>query len=376
MKIGIDKIGYYVPRYYMDMTSLAKERNQDVNKYKVGIGQHKMSIISPAEDIVTMALEAAKSILTQEDKDAIDTILFATETAIDYSKAAGTYVHRMLGLQHNIRILELKQACYAATGSLQLALDYVRMQPNKKVLVLSSDVAWYGFNTPGESTQGAGAIAMLVSTHPRLAEVHKGTFTTEELPDFYRPSYQEIPIVDGHLSIRCYNDMLKKVDPNKNFIYTCFHMPFANMAVKANKVYSHPISDEKIETVKAFTQEVGNIYNGSLFLSLISVLSLAKETLDDQTIGMFSYGSGAIGEFFSVTIQKGYEDVFNKDAMLKHLDDRDEIDFETYVKFMSFYKEKEVTHQFIESDFKPHPQSHYVLEQMIQGHRIYKKVSE
>ena len=376
MKIGIDKIGYYVPRYYMDMTSLAKARHQDVNKYKVGIGQHKMSIISPAEDIVTMALEAAKSILTQEDKDAIDTILFATETAIDYSKAAGNYVHRMLGLQHNIRILELKQACYAATGSLQLALDYVRMQPNKKVLVLSSDVAWYGFNTPGESTQGAGAIAMLVSTHPRLAEVHKGTFTTEELPDFYRPSYQEIPIVDGHLSIRCYNDMLKKVDPNKNFMYTCFHMPFANMAVKANKVYSHPISDEKIETVKAFTQEVGNIYNGSLFLSLISVLSLAKETLDDQTIGMFSYGSGAIGEFFSVTIQKGYEDVFNKDAMLKHLDDRDEIDFETYVKFMSFYKEKEVTHQFIESDFKPHPQSHYVLEQMIQGHRIYKKVSE
>ena len=376
MKIGIDKIGYYVPRYYMDMTSLAKERNQDINKYKVGIGQHKMSIISPAEDIVTMALEAAKSILTQEDKDAIDTILFATETAIDYSKAAGNYVHRMLGLQHNVRILELKQACYAATGSLQLALDYVRMQPNKKVLVLSSDVAWYGFNTPGEATQGAGAIAMLVSTNPRLAEVHKGTFTTEELPDFYRPSYQEIPIVDGHLSIRCYNDMLKKVDPNKNFIYTCFHMPFANMAVKANKVYSHPISDEKIETVKAFTQEVGNIYNGSLFLSLISVLSLAKETLADQTIGMFSYGSGAIGEFFSVTIQKGYEDVFNKDAMLKHLDDRDEIDFETYVKFMSFYKEKEVTHQFIESDFKPHPQSHYVLEQMIQGHRIYKKVSE
>jgi len=376
MKIGIDKIGYYVPRYYMDMTSLAKERNQDVNKYKVGIGQHKMSIISPAEDIVTMALEAAKSILTQEDKDAIDTILFATETAIDYSKAAGNYVHRMLGLQHNIRILELKQACYAATGSLQLALDYVRMQPNKKVLVLSSDVAWYGFNTPGEATQGAGAIAMLVSTNPRLAEVHKGTFTTEELPDFYRPSYQEIPIVDGHLSIRCYNEMLKKVDPNKNFIYTCFHMPFANMAVKANKVYSHPISDEKIETVKAFTQEVGNIYNGSLFLSLISVLSLAKETLDDQTIGMFSYGSGAIGEFFSVTIQKRYEDVFNKDAMLKHLDDRDEIDFETYVQFMSFYKEKEVTHQFIESDFKPHPQSHYVLEQMIQGHRIYKKVSE
>ena len=73
------------------------------------------------------------------------------------------------------------------------------MQPDKKVLILSSDVAWYGFNNPGEATQGAGAIAMLVSANPRLAEVHKGHFTTEELPDFYRPSFTEVPIVDGKL---------------------------------------------------------------------------------------------------------------------------------------------------------------------------------
>ncbi len=376
MKIGIDKIGFYVPRFFLDMTSLAKARNQDVNKYKVGIGQHKMAVISPSEDIVTMALEAANSILNEKDKASIDTILFATETAIDYSKAAGNYVHRMLGLQHNIRILELKQACYAATGSLQLAIDYVRMQPDKKVLVLSSDVAWYGFNTPGESTQGAGAIAMLISSNPRLAEVHKGQFTTEELPDFYRPSYQEVPTVDGHLSIRCYNDMLKRVDPNKSYLYTCFHMPFANMAVKANKVFSNPISQDMIEVVKAFTQEVGNIYNGSLFLSLISVLSLAKEPLENETIGMFSYGSGAIGEFFSLTIQKGYEKVFDKTKALSHLDSRDEIDFKTYVEYMTFYKDKEVTHQYIASDFNAHKDNHFVLEQMVQGHRIYKKVSE
>ena len=70
------------------------------------------------------------------------------------------------------------------------------------------------------------------------------------------------------------------------------------------------------------------------------------------------------------------QQVFDKAKMLKHLDERDEIDFDTYQQFMSFYKEKEVTHQFIESDFKPHPHNHFVLEQMIQGHRIYKKVSE
>ena len=91
---------------------------------------------------------------------------------------------------------------------------------------------------------------------------------------------------------------------------------------------------------------------------------------------MFSYGSGAIGEFFSVTIQKDYEKVFDKTKALSHLNSRDEIDFKTYVEYMTFYKDKEVTHQYIASDFKAHKDNNFVLEQMVQGHRIYKKVSE
>ena len=43
---------------------------------------------------------------------------------------------------------------------------------------------------------------------------------------------------------------------------------------------------------------------------------------------------------------------------------------------MTFYKDKEVTHQYIASDFKAHKDNNFVLEQMVQGHRIYKKVSE
>jgi hydroxymethylglutaryl-CoA synthase len=371
MKVGIDQINFYVPKYYLDMKTLASMRGVDELKFKVGIGQHKMAVISPLEDIVTMAAEASYD-MVQAHKDSIDTVLFATETGIDFSKAAGNYVHRLLGLSPSVRILELKQACYALTGALQLATDYVRMQPNKKVLVLSSDVAWYGFESSGESTQGAGAIAMLVSQNPKIAVVNRGNFTTEELPDFYRPSYQDVPTVDGKLSIDCYNDLLKKVDPQKAFTYTCYHMPFAKMANKANKVYSNPISDEKLNIVKYFTQEVGNIYNGSLFLSLISVLTLAKEDLSNDTIGMFSYGSGSVGEFFTLDVQPGYLNHFNQKAMLETLSSRKEIDGETYKKFMLAYQTKEKTF-VLDTSFEPHPSMRFLLDSMDLGHRHYIK---
>jgi hydroxymethylglutaryl-CoA synthase len=371
MNVGIESIDYYVPKFYLNMTTLASLRNVDKDKFLYGIGQHKMSVISPLEDIITMAAEAAYDIVSKH-KDDIDTILFATESGIDFSKAAGNYLHRLLELKDGVRILEIKQACYALTGALQLATDYVRMQPNKKVLVVSSDVAWYGFNTPGESTQGAGAVAMLISKDPKIAVVNRGNFTTEELPDFYRPSFQETPTVDGKLSIDCYNTLLKRVDPQKRFTYTCFHMPFAKMANKANAIFSHPISDARLNTVKYFTQEVGNIYNGSLFLSLISVLSLAEESLESDSIGMFSYGSGAVGEFFTVDIQPGYKNHFDKDYMLRKLTHREEIDSETYIAFMTAHlkKEKELTltpHTAIHKDMR------FTLHAIENGHRKYLK---
>ncbi len=67
LKIGIDAIGFYTPRYCLDLATLAKARNVDVNKFSVGLGQNKMSVIPPNEDIVTMGANAAQHILQPED---------------------------------------------------------------------------------------------------------------------------------------------------------------------------------------------------------------------------------------------------------------------------------------------------------------------
>ena len=67
----------------------------------------------------------------------------------------------------------LKQACYAGTFGLMQARDYVTLHPEKRVLVIAADIARYGLGTTGESSQGCGAVAMVLSADPRIAVIEK-----------------------------------------------------------------------------------------------------------------------------------------------------------------------------------------------------------
>lgn len=97
---------------------------------------------------------------------------------------------KLLGLNRRVRTIEMKEACYAATAGIQLAQDHIRIHPDKKALVIGSDVARYGLNTPGEPTQGGGAVAMLISADPQVLAL--GTTTSllsADVMDFWRPLY-------------------------------------------------------------------------------------------------------------------------------------------------------------------------------------------
>ncbi len=366
MTVGIDRINYYVPKTYLDLETLAAARNVDVAKYKRGIGQEKMSIPDLHEDIVTMAAEASAPII--DNPDQIDMVFFATESGVDFSKAAGIYLHKLLNLKPTVKVIELKQACYALTSALHLAIDYVKNHPGQKALVVSSDVAWYGFNTPGEVTQGAGAIAMMISENPRLATVTPGVTYTSDVPDFYRPNTMDVPVVDGKFSIDCYLEALKETFQAGDYPYVCFHMPFAKMADKANaSLTSSKMDEDQLAVIKSVSKEIGNIYNGSLYLALIGVLIHHPQGLEGKTIGMFSYGSGSIGEFYTLTLTPRYASVNPVDRYLKGLSERKSLSIEAYEKAMNHYVKRE--HSL---DYQAPLSQGFALVAIEKGHRIYK----
>lgn len=344
MNVGIDQISFYTSQYYLDLRTLARARGVDPDKYLVGIGQSKMGIPPPDEDIVTLAASAAHCLRERGALDGVENVLFATESGIDQSKAAGLFVHRLLDLPCRCRVVELKQACYSATAALRLAMGLVAMRPQSKVLVLAADVARYELGTPGESTQGCGAVAFTVSADPRLVAIDPecGLYA-EDVMDFWRPNYLSAAQVDGKYSTLLYIRALRAAWKQyaeesgrtlDEFARFCYHIPFTRMAAKAHQKLARGISAEALDRVigesLCYSREAGNCYSASLYVGLTSLLDHCAEDLGGQRIGFYSYGSGCVGEFFSGVVQPGYRDLLLTRAHQSLLAERTELTFQQY----------------------------------------------
>lgn len=53
---GISRIEVYIPKLFVEIDELEQHHGASKGKYTVGLGQKKMSIVSEAEDSVSMAL--------------------------------------------------------------------------------------------------------------------------------------------------------------------------------------------------------------------------------------------------------------------------------------------------------------------------------
>lgn len=347
--VGIDQISFYIPYHYIDLATLAERQQIDVNKFYAGIGQEKMSMAAHDEDIVTLAANAALPIIEANGTDNIDSLFFATESGIDQSKAAGIYVHQLLDLKSNCRVVEFKQACYSATAALQMACSHVARHPQKKVLVIASDISRYDLNSAAEATQGCGAVAMLISQSPRILQIDavSGTYT-EDVMDFWRPNYRKTALVDGRLSARMYLKALKGAWQDyqaqggrafSEFSHFCYHLPFSKMGEKAHKQLAQlnqaSVNDDHINSAMLYNRIIGNSYTASLYIGLASLLD-NRDDLSNQAIALFSYGSGCVGEFFSGTISQHYLDNRYTQHHQSLLQQREALDYERYLEFWHY----------------------------------------
>ena len=347
MNIGIDKISFFTPHLYLDMAKLAEARGVDPNKYLIGIGQSKMAVIPPTQDVVTMAANAADKILTPEDKEQIDMILFATESGIDNSKSGAVYLQRLLGFKHQVRVVELKQACYAATAAIHFAHGHIAMNPDSKVLVIGADNARYGLATKGEPTQGGGAVAMLISRNPRILAVQDdATYWADDVMDFWRPLGFDEALVDGKYSTNVYLEFFKHVfkeyQDNTGFDISkfdamLFHLPYTKEGFKALKIAIEDADPtvaahltHEFENVRRYSNQIGNLYTGSLYLGLLSLLENSTDLKAGMRLGLYSYGSGAQGEFYSGLLRPGFDQNIEYEAFQKVLDARKQLSVAEY----------------------------------------------
>lgn len=349
MRIGIDRMAFATTNDYLDLVELAKERGVDPNKFTIGIGQDLQAVVPPTQDIVTLGATAAKKLLTPELEKNISTVIVATESGIDNSKASAIYIKHLLGLSDFTRTVEMKEACYSATAAIQFAKGVVALNPQETVLVIAADIARYGLNTPGEVTQGAGAVAMLISRNPQILTLEDTTVAySKDIMDFWRPLYATEALVDGKYSTNVYIEFFLQTFTRyqqltgrelADFAALTFHMPFTKMGKKGLEGLLKDRNDEVAQRLRTqltasqlFSRQVGNLYTGSLYLSLMSLLQ-NSDLRAGSRIGLFSYGSGAEGEFYTGILEDGYEHYMNNiQEELKH---RHQVSVAEYEKLFS-----------------------------------------
>ena len=218
-----------------------------------------------------------------------------------------------------------------------------------------------------------------------LAVESESAFYTKEAMDFWRPEHFDTPIVYGKYSCELYLKILeqtwngyKKVS-NRNFNdhdFFCYHVPVPKLASKAHR-YLIRISNEELgersslslsnlEKSLIFNKEVGNCYTASLGVNLLALLETFQEDLSGSRVGLYGYGSGSTGEYFSAVVQKKYKSMLGDS--LSMLSDRTRL---AYDEYEIFYKERLINRE--NRKFSDYDAGKFKLVAIDNNKRIYEK---
>ncbi|OHD18075.1 MAG: hypothetical protein A2087_06020 [Spirochaetes bacterium GWD1_61_31] len=346
---GIGDIELYVPRFRMDLETLAAERikadpamERHFGRALAVTGQRALRFPAVGQDSATMAAEAAYNLLTHNSGKALANLRFlaaGTETGVDHSKPLSAYVQGMLQssglpLPNNLASFQVQHACAGATMALLSSAGMLAASGRDETgLILASDIARYSLHSTAEITQGAGAAAVLVEKNPRLLEIDLSNigFYSSDVDDFFRPLGSTTAKVKGTYSMQCYNQSLDETlldlaqrlgtapaDLLADTDFVALHTPFRNMPEMAMKklLATHLELDEPAAIgwleERGFykgvdpVSEIGNSYTASVFFCIAYLLKDRWQRLGDQIIGkkllIASYGSGNIMTLIRATV--------------------------------------------------------------------------
>ena len=441
--VGIDDLAVYVPGLYLPLEGeFARSRGIDPGKLIKGIGIERMAVPDAHEDAATMAAMSLLLLMKRSglEPERIGKIYVGTESSADEAKAMGTYVIGMLeqiygqGSFRECGTVEMKAACIATTLALECQSYWLAAEDEDKVgVVIASDVAKYPLASPGEYTQGAGSVSLLLKKNPRLLSLEQvyGHFTRDE-NDFFRPMGCTTAVVNGKHSNQCYLDAMTGafdsfaaraarkgiIVPERGECVTdyldhiLFHIPYPRMVEYASAaIFRHDwkkckrgrrVQEEvgpepgeggytdaaafqsaeadyarrfarspqfmeafatKVKDTATLSRQIGNIYTGSIYLGLASLLELDRLQAG-QRLGFGAYGSGCSALFFSGRVGQQAEDLPGL-GLMERLEERREMSLADYEMLHEGRKEKSVVE----------PRQEFVLAGIdSQGYRHYKFV--
>ena len=240
--IGIDSIGFYAPRHFLNLKELAIERKVDPEKYAKGLLSKEMRLADVDEDIISLGLKAGYNALQRGhiSPKSVDALFVGTETEVYAAKSVSNIFAEMLEISPNALTMDVYNACAGGTLAILNSIGMIQNGLINKALVISTDISQYHLGSPGEPTQGSGAIGMVISKYPRIAKFSiKFGRISGNVNDFFRPSYSKNARAFGKYSqatyidfqLKAYDDLVKSIGEFHTDFYT-FHAPYSKLPLK------------------------------------------------------------------------------------------------------------------------------------------------
>ncbi|MGA1372384.1 MAG: hydroxymethylglutaryl-CoA synthase family protein [Pseudomonadales bacterium] len=231
--IGISGFSVYLPRYRVRLADWCRWTGDNWDKVRTVVGSG-FRMRGPDENAYTMAATAALRLIDRYgiDPTRIGFLALGTESSTDNS-AGAVIVKGMLNdalrqqgrspMSRACEVPEFKHACLGGIYAIKSAARYLACDGRDRLaIVVSADVAEYARGTSGEPTQGAGAVAMLMSANPTLLDLElpiSGSASDYRGPDFRKPFLRfmqqapgafaqprDFPVFNGKYSTTCYVD--------------------------------------------------------------------------------------------------------------------------------------------------------------------------
>jgi hydroxymethylglutaryl-CoA synthase len=231
--IGISGLAAYLPPYRVNLESWCQWNGDSWDKVGSVVGS-SFRMPGPNENAYTMAATAVMRLIDNYDIDPgrVGYLALGTESSTDNS--AGTVIIKGMineALQAQGRpvisryceVPEFKHACLGGVYAMKSAARFLALDGAGRIaIVVCSDIAEYARGTSGEPTQGAGAVAMLIESDPKLLTIELGTSGSSSDyrgPDFRKPFSRfleqasnptqrprDFPLFNGKYSTTCYID--------------------------------------------------------------------------------------------------------------------------------------------------------------------------
>jgi hydroxymethylglutaryl-CoA synthase len=335
--VGIAGWGAYVPRYRVSTAAIsAAWRPRGAAAPAVA----EKSVAGPDEDVVTMAIEAARTALARAavEPAAVGAVWVGSESKPYAVKPSATLVAEALGVTPGVVAADLEFACKAGSEAMQAATAFVGAGMVPAALAIGMDTAQSRPGDALEYTAACGGAAFLfAAAEEAVAEVEASLSHVTDTPDFFRregAAYPEHgsrftgePSYFRHTLAASRRLLAELGAAPSDYAHAVFHQPVPKFVERAAEQLG--FTSAQI-AVGLLAPRMGNAYAGSSLLGLAAVLDVARP---GERIFFCSYGSGAGSDAFSFRVGERIDERRGGPRANDYLDRRREIaDYGHYLR--------------------------------------------